>query len=203
MAAARAALQDGVAGSLSSGLHHARQASGAGYCTFNGLALAALDALSSGIDSVLILDFDAHCGGGTHSLIASNPAIRHADISVSRFDEYAPVDNNILRHVDDATQYLSAIDQLLGELEQQNGYQLCLYNAGMDPYEHCPEGGLEGITLSILAEREHLVFEWCRRLDCPVAFVLAGGYVGSHLSPEDLVRLHRLTVETATASEAN
>src|SRR5215217_1754024 len=36
VAAAYAALTDGVAGSLSSGMHHAPQASGAAYCTFNG-----------------------------------------------------------------------------------------------------------------------------------------------------------------------
>lgn len=35
--AAFAALEDGVAGSLSSGLHHARRNAGAGFCTFNGL----------------------------------------------------------------------------------------------------------------------------------------------------------------------
>src|SRR5580765_3229887 len=39
-----------VSGSLSSGLHHARRARGAGFCTFNGLVLAAnavLDACAS------------------------------------------------------------------------------------------------------------------------------------------------------------
>ena len=41
VAAALAALEDGVAGSLSSGLHHAKYDRGEGYCTFNGLVLAA------------------------------------------------------------------------------------------------------------------------------------------------------------------
>src|SRR5262249_43303311 len=40
VAAALCALRDGIAGSLSSGLHHARRDRGCGYCTFNGLALA-------------------------------------------------------------------------------------------------------------------------------------------------------------------
>ncbi|HUZ83270.1 MAG TPA: hypothetical protein VMU66_01150, partial [Gaiellales bacterium] len=60
--AARAALRDGAAGALSTGLHHAAADHGAGYCTFNGLALAALEALDAGAQSVLILDLDAHCG---------------------------------------------------------------------------------------------------------------------------------------------
>jgi acetoin utilization deacetylase AcuC-like enzyme len=48
-------------GSLSSGLHHARAASGAGFCTFNGLALGARAALDAGARRVLIIDLDAHC----------------------------------------------------------------------------------------------------------------------------------------------
>ena len=67
VAAGLAALEHGVAGSLSSGLHHARREKGAGFCTFNGLVIAAREALTAGARSVLILDFDAHCGGGTRS----------------------------------------------------------------------------------------------------------------------------------------
>jgi acetoin utilization deacetylase AcuC-like enzyme len=68
VAAALDALQHGLAGSLSSGLHHARHGRGAGFCTFNGLAIAAHAAIAAGAGSVLIVDLDAHsadgCGGG-------------------------------------------------------------------------------------------------------------------------------------------
>jgi acetoin utilization deacetylase AcuC-like enzyme len=197
LAAAQAALHEGVAGSLSSGLHHARRSAGAGYCTFNGLALAALEATSQGSNNVLIMDFDAHCGGGTHSLISTHSRIRQADISVSPFDRYQPTGDNRLELVVDASQYLSAIEQMLAEVERQGNYQLCLYNAGMDPHENCPVGGLPGITTAMLAERERMVFEWCHTRGCPVAFVLAGGYIGSALSRDDLVALHRLTIKSA------
>jgi len=40
-------LGSGFAGSLSSGLHHARRAGGDGYCAVNGLALAVLTFLVS------------------------------------------------------------------------------------------------------------------------------------------------------------
>lgn len=43
--AVREALLNGRSGSLSSGLHHARRDAGNGFCQFNGLALAALEAL--------------------------------------------------------------------------------------------------------------------------------------------------------------
>jgi hypothetical protein len=47
---------------------------GAGFCTFNGLALAALAALDLGAKRVLVLDLDAHCGGGTHELLGRHRA---------------------------------------------------------------------------------------------------------------------------------
>ena len=67
----------------------------------------------------------------------------------------------------------------------------------MDPFEGCAIGGLRGITREILAARERLVFEWCEARSLPVAFVLAGGYVGDRLDEEGLVDLHRLTLSTA------
>ncbi|HZC01053.1 MAG TPA: hypothetical protein VE844_06740, partial [Gammaproteobacteria bacterium] len=89
VAAGLAALENGVAGSLSSGPHHARCGSEAGFCTFNGLVIAASEALAAGVGSVLILDLDAHCSGGTASLIAGEPRIWQIDVSVSGYDSYS------------------------------------------------------------------------------------------------------------------
>ncbi|HEX9035492.1 MAG TPA: hypothetical protein VF808_00710 [Ktedonobacterales bacterium] len=200
IAAARDARRDGVAGSLSSGLHHARRNAGAGYCTFNGLALAALDARQRGAQSVLILDLDAHCGGGTHALLGDAPFVRTADVSVSPYDRYTPAARNRLELVDEAGQYLAAVERLLSEIELEARYDLCLYNAGMDPYEGCTIGGLAGITRPILAERERLVFQWLQAHARAVAFVLAGGYTGLSLTQDELVALHRLTIESASAA---
>ena len=200
LAAAAIALREGCAGSLSSGLHHARREQGKGYCTFNGLALAAHHTLAGGANAVLILDLDAHCGGGTHSLVAGEPRIHHADIAVDAFDRYTPTGDNRFEFVSDSARYLPAIEELLRDLAGSGRYDLCLYNAGMDPYEGCAEGGLAGITEAMLAERERMVFAWCRAQAIPVAFVLAGGYVSPQLSQQQLVALHRLTVETAANS---
>jgi acetoin utilization deacetylase AcuC-like enzyme len=198
--AARAAAQEGIAGSLSTGLHHARREAGAGFCTFNGLALAALDALARGAHSILILDLDAHCGGGTHSLLGHDPRIHLADIAVSSFDYYRPVGHNRFQLLQDASAYLPAVQSLLTDLEREGDFDLCLYNAGMDPYEGCSIGGLPGITETLLHQRELLVFPWLRSHARAVAFVLAGGYVSKGLSQDALVALHRLTIECAAAN---
>ena len=200
VAAALAALRSGVSGSLSSGLHHARREQGAGYCTFNGLVLAAREALAAGAGSVLILDLDAHCGGGTASLIAEEPRIWQLDISVCDFDSYESRERATLRMVRDAHEYLGEIERGLHDVQRRGRhFDLCLYNAGMDPYEGCDIGGLPGITSEMLFAREQLVFDWCRERELAVAFVLAGGYTGDRLTEKGLVNLPRLTLSAATA----
>ena len=198
VAAALAALSDGVAGSLSSGLHHSRAGRGAGFCTFNGLVIAAREALRAGAKSVLILDLDAHCGGGTASLIADEPRIWQVDVSVSAFDGYRTSDRVRLGLVDQASEYMPTVNRALRELDSEGiEFDLCIYNAGMDPHEDCSTGGLSGITRDVLAEREKEVFAWCKRRSLPLAFVLAGGYVSLKLDEAGLVELHRLTLAEA------
>lgn len=199
VAAALAALRSGRAGALASGLHHARRMHGAGFCTFNGLAIAALRALDAGARNVLVLDLDAHCGGGTHELLGRHPAIRILDIAVDRFDSYEPAPGNSLDHVDLASDYLPTLEARLAALAKQP-FDLCLYNAGMDPHQHSPVGGLAGIDEALLAQRERSVFNWCRARKLPVAFVLAGGYIGPNLDQDGLVALHRLTLAAAAAA---
>lgn len=188
-----------VAGSLSSGLHHARRERGNGFCTFNGLALAALGAQRASGKPLLILDLDAHCGGGTQSLVSDNPSIWHVDVSVCHYDGYRVPDaaRFTLDVVEDADAYLPLVKQRLDALEEVP-FGLVLYNAGMDPFEGDPSG-LTGMSRDLLAERERLVFEWCRARSIPVAFVLAGGYLNASANHDEasLVELHRLTIAAA------
>jgi acetoin utilization deacetylase AcuC-like enzyme len=201
VAAARAARERGVAGSLSSGLHHARWGRGAGFCTFNGLALAARDVIDEGANAVLVLDLDAHCGGGTHELLAELPGVFQTDVAVCAYDTYAPGERATLDLVRDAADYLPAVAARLAEHDRAGRrFDLCLYNAGMDPFERCAEGGLDGITEEVLGAREALVFRWCRERRIPVAFVMAGGYTGARLDEAALVSLHRLTLAAAARS---
>jgi acetoin utilization deacetylase AcuC-like enzyme len=203
VAAALDALRSsGVAGSLSSGLHHAKRDCGDGFCTFNGLALAARAAQSAGAARLLIIDLDAHCGGGTHELLADDPAIEQLDVAVDGFDFYSTARADwTLDLVDEADDYLPTVRRRLDERSASTaGISLVLYNAGMDPFGGSAVGGLPGITAEILAERERLVFDWCRSHSLPVAFVLAGGYASGQGAQAELVELHRLTIEAAVSA---
>jgi acetoin utilization deacetylase AcuC-like enzyme len=187
----------------SSGLHHASAAHGNGFRTFNGLALAARAVLDAGAGRVLILDLDAHCGGGTDSIVRHWPGVVHLDMSVSPFDGYklGATTRSTLDVVTDAAGYISTLRRRLSDLHDLD-IDVVIYNAGVDPHHHCEIGGLRGMTHTILMERERLVFDWATTRRVPVAFVLAGGYVGRRLSEERLVGLHRLTTAAAAVSNA-
>ena len=192
IAAALAALKSGRAGSLSSGLHHAKSDHGAGFCTINGLAIAALVALQNGAKSVGILDIDAHCGGGTFEILGDNPAIRIGDVSTSSFDSWrSGQERHKLEITTDPDTYLDVVAEML---EHSGSVDLLLLNAGMDPADGGSAGSTRGFTSELLEARERLVAEWCERTNTPVAFVLAGGYVGSGLTLGDVADLHVHTV---------
>jgi len=196
------------AGSLSSGLHHARRDHGAGFCTINGLAVAAkalvADAKKAG-KKIVILDFDAHCGGGTNSFLVDDPELYEnvvmIDVSTESFDSYVPAhpasrlylpqlwDTGEFRLLPNADRlYLDTCRQALDAVPWADAY-VVLYNAGVDSY---PELGYNTIT-----NRELLVFREARKAIVPVSFVLAGGYEGPNATMEDIVGLHYSTVRAA------
>jgi acetoin utilization deacetylase AcuC-like enzyme len=195
-AALEALRTGGPAGALSSGLHHARAESGEGYCTFNGLVVASRAALSAGARRVLILDLDAHCGGGTASLIDGLDGVEQVDVSTSAFDVYRSRADAQLVLSSPAT-YLADVEASLGLALAPEELDLILYNAGMDPHEHA--GGRDGLTTEMLETREQMVFEWARHLGVPVAFALAGGYRTSALDLDGVAELHLLTFHAAAA----
>ena len=183
----------GRAGSLSSGLHHAKRGHEDGFCYINGLALAALRAINTyAVTKVGILDLDSHCGGGTFALVGENEKVVIADVSCNSFDSWKPnSDRHYLEVVKSANEYLDATSRALRHLQ---GIGALIYNAGMDPFEDCAIGGMRGITREVLAERERLVAQWCEDTQTPAMFVLAGGYGGKNLDLDGVARLHLPTI---------
>src|SRR5439155_6369197 len=150
-----------------------------------------------------ILDLDAHCGGGTHELVGANPGAWQVDVAVYPFDVYTPGSRHTFDLVTQARNYLPTITRRLEALPNRApAFDPCLFNAGMDPYERCSLGGLPGIDQAMLADREQLVFDWARQQQIPVAFVLAGGYLGPGLDEQGLAGLHPLTLAAAVSPTA-
>jgi acetoin utilization deacetylase AcuC-like enzyme len=175
-----------IAGSLSSGLHHARAGHGAGFCTFNGLVVASEAAFALGAERVLVLDFDAHCGGGTRSMTDPKTVVQ-LDVSTIGFDSWSPEgdDQLVMARVDE---YLSHIIAILAKADELGTFDLVLYNAGMDPATD------SRVSDADMGVREGLVAEWAGDRDRRLVYALAGGYTSGGLTMEDLVNLHMLTV---------
>ena len=177
---------DRVAGSLSSGLHHARRDHGAGFCTFNGLAVAAAAARELGAERLLVLDLDAHCGGGTRSL--TDPAnVVQIDVSTSSYDHWSASGHDALLMANPGN-YVAQVSEALDRADRAGRFDIVLYNAGMDPANSEVSG-------TDLALRERMVADWADRRGFGLVFALAGGYTGAALSMGDLVALHKLTVD--------
>ena len=74
--AARLALEHGIACNTAGGSHHARRAQGAGFCTFNDVAVAALVLLAEGqARHILVVDLDVHQGDGTADILRDEPRV--------------------------------------------------------------------------------------------------------------------------------
>lgn len=176
--------EGGTAGSLSSGLHHASHRMGAGYCTFNGLAAAATTAFDSGAERVLVLDFDAHCGGGTFDIMSDTAGFVQVDVSTSLFDTWEPTGEHFLRSAG-SDNYVSRIGEALDHARSLGTFDLVIYNAGMDPIN-------TGVSVSDVRTREKLVREFVG--DTPAVFALAGGYTWGNHDMDELVSWHRMTI---------
>ncbi len=162
---AAAALCDGISASLTSGFHHAGPSAGRGFCTFNGLMVAAMRLLSEGrVERVAIIDCDYHYGDGTQAIIDTQhlgDRVFHLSLGLRyRWREHAGP-------------YLDAVSALRDQLRDFDP-GLILYQAGADVHIDDPLGGL--LTTEQMRVRDATLFTIARDLEIPVAWNLAGGY---------------------------
>jgi acetoin utilization deacetylase AcuC-like enzyme len=190
IAAARQALCGGVAAAVASGFHHAHADHGEGFCTFNGLVVAA-EALKARneVQTVAILDLDLHYGNGTAALAVTRPFITALSIYGNDYrDNVAYRDVTVQRHEDganhfsatlpaacDGRQLKDVLDEYLPRLLKFGKPDLLLYQAGADPLKDDPYSPL-ALTHNDLLERDQRIFKFARYHAIPIAWVLAGGY---------------------------
>lgn len=142
--------------SPTSGFHHASYQHCYGFCTFNGLMVAALSFPELKIG---ILDFDEHYGDGTQDII---DRLHVRNVVHYTQGEYGQQEGAV---------WLRRIPQIL---ERFKACDLVLYQAGQDPHKNDPLGGW--LTTSQLFQRDSIVFQTLRNMRVPVAWNLAGGY---------------------------
>jgi len=190
LAAARTALEKRVSGALASGFHHAGPVHGEGFCTFNGLVVALEKLRSEGlIRTAAVLDMDLHYGNGTAMLAEARRWMFALSIYGNDYwDNKAWMDVTErkhpmgMQHASHAlparchgTEMLSILHESLPLLIGHGKPDILLYQAGADPLKDDPYSPLE-LTAFDLAERDRAVFEFAKKHDIPIAWVLAGGY---------------------------
>jgi acetoin utilization deacetylase AcuC-like enzyme len=201
IAAARAALRDGIAVNLAGGTHHAFADRGEGYCVFNDSAIAARAMQAEGraerrVQRVVIVDCDVHQGNGTAKIFEHDPSVFTFSIHGAKnfpfHKEVSDLDVPLIDDADDAT-YLAALREALPIVLERAQADLAIYLAGADPYFDDAFGRMK-LTKPGLLERDRFVLESCRAIGLPVAITMAGGYAKR---VEDTADIHFNTVQLA------
>jgi acetoin utilization deacetylase AcuC-like enzyme len=177
--AAKLALQHGYAANSAAGSHHALFDTGAGYCVFNDLAVAAHRLIAEGDAArILVVDLDVHQGDGTASLTALRDDIvtfsMHAEKNFPVRKARSNYDVPLPDGMEDG-EYLAVLAEYLPRLLDEVRPDIVLYQAGVDPHEDDRLGRLK-LTSEGLIARDKLVVAEARRRGVPVASALGGGY---------------------------
>ena len=170
--------------SPTSGFHHSHYEFGHGFCTFNGLMVAAFALrVENPAARVAIIDCDRHHGDGTEDIIARTSSASW--ISHYTFGAHRITPSN-------AEGWLADLPDIVGRTIE--GCIVAIYQAGADPHIDDPLGGL--LTSAQMAKRDNVVFTECAQRGIPVVTNLAGGYQ----TPVDkVVALHVQTLREFAA----
>jgi len=185
--AAKLALKHGWAINLGGGYHHAKSDQGGGNCCYADIPIAVYKLWETNPNlRVMVVDLDAHQGNG-HEAVFKN------DSRVSIFDMYLqygyPCDIEARQYIDFdvpissrikgeeynvklKTELKNALDKL-----QDSGKEpdLIIFNAGTDPLNEDPIGGMRLSEKSII-ERDDIVFEQAKNRKIPIVYLFSGGY---------------------------
>lgn len=194
VAACERAVRDGSCFFLGGGMHHAKLATGDGFCLVNDPVIAARASQAKGIaGSIWIIDLDVHKGDGTAALTHEDPTIRTLSIHMAKgwpmdrperlpdgsvHPSHLPSDVDIPVGVNEEDAYVPFLSHGLEQLEGFGLPDLAIVLYGADPYERdeLPSSGGIRLSLSQMMERDQLVYKFLRERRIPRSYVKAGGY---------------------------
>lgn len=165
--------------------HHAEADRAMGFCIFNNVAIGARHARSLGYGRVFVIDFDAHHGNGTQHIFEEDDSVFY--FSTHQHPYYPETGKDMERGKGKGAgftynvpilagsgnkEYLAVYQDILPGIISRFNPDLVLVSAGYDIHVNDPHAnirisheGIHGIVRSILSSSE-----------CPVVFVLEGGY---------------------------
>jgi len=168
--------------------HHAEPARAMGFCLFSNAAVAARHALASGVERVMVVDWDVHHGNGTNT--ALHDSAEALFVSLHRYPFYpgtGPLSdvgsgpgsgfslNLPLPGGSGEEEWLSLMEHVVAPVAAQFRPELVLVCAGYDAHRDDPLGGcrLETSSYGELGRSSRLLGE---RVGAAVGCLLEGGY---------------------------
>lgn len=173
------ALQDGIAGNLAGGTHHAMPDWGEGFCVYNDVAVA-IKVLqnSKWIGKALVIDCDVHQGNGTAAIFEDDDSVYTFSIHGEKNYPFKKPPSDLDIGLPDNTgdeeyhiELISALDKIFGEFEPD----IVFYLGGIDPLATDKLGRLS-LTLDGLEQRDRIVIETVTQKEIPLTLLLSGGY---------------------------
>ncbi len=195
--ALHAALEDGIAGNLAGGTHHAFADHGEGYCLLNDVAVALRALLDAGaIGRALVVDVDVHQGNGTAAIFEDEPAVftlsLHGERNYPAVKMRSSLDIGLPDGTGDAA-YLDALGEGWDAAMSAGRPDIIVYLAGVDPAAGDRLGRMCLSECGLMA-RDRFVVERARDRGIPVGIVPGGGYAAT---PERTAWLHANTFRVA------
>lgn len=177
--AAIMALQDGVAGNLAGGTHHAMADFGEGFCVFNDVAVA-IEVLQQSMwaKNILVIDCDVHQGNGTAAIFKDNPHVYTFSLHGEKNYPFKKSPSTLDIGLPDNTkddQYLKTLGDALDTIFDDFDPDLVFYLGGIDPLEADHFGRLS-LTNNGLQQRDRIVIQKVIGEDVPLVLLLSGGY---------------------------
>jgi D-alanyl-D-alanine carboxypeptidase len=195
-AASFRALEHGFAANSAGGSHHALHETGAGYCVFNDLALAAVRLAEEGrASAILIVDLDVHQGDGTAALTAGYPSIATYSVHAEKNFPARKARSTLDAPLPDGTgdqAYLRTLEETLVPLLDSFRPDLILYQGGVDPLAEDRLGRL-ALSEAGLTARDRFVGKLARERGIPLASTPGGGYGPDMM---EIARRHSATIFT-------
>jgi acetoin utilization deacetylase AcuC-like enzyme len=178
LAASRNALDEGWAGVLAGGTHHAHSDFGSGFCVLNDIAVAARTLLEEGlVQRVLVVDLDVHQGDGTAAIFSEQKEVftfsAHGRHNFPFRKQKSDLDVEFENGAGDE-EYLSALAHHLPRVFDFSP-DMVFYQAGVDALKTDRLGKLH-LSTDGLRRRDEMVFDSVASLGVPCVVTMGGGY---------------------------
>ena len=169
--------------------HHATRDRSMGFCLYNQVAVAAADALASGIERVAVVDWDLHHGNGTQAIFDADPRVLYVSTHAYPYypgtgavaergsGEAAGTKINIpLPHGAGDRAFLAAYRQVALPALEAFEPELVLVSCGWDSHARDPLGALAVSTEGYTAVAKFILAAAERLCGGRLVAVLEGGY---------------------------